>query len=72
MKKKYVIMDFGSPVNKPCEPTCYSNGKEIFEIFQYGAWLLKGDKLVEVVEASNNLNYLMKKYNAILVKVEEK
>ena len=42
---------------------CASSDDYIFEQFQYGVWIVNNDVPVEVIEASNDFDYLKKKYN---------
>lgn len=64
---EYIIEDFGPSESYPCS----GDNKVIFTIYQYGVWVVEGEDLIEVVEASNDLDYLINKYNAEVVKREE-
>lgn len=60
----YAISDFGLPVTRKCQPsTCMNTEDCIFEQLQYGVWIVDNDVPVEVIEASNDFDYLKKKYN---------
>lgn len=73
MKEEFIITDFGEPITKPCDETPYYKGTDcVFEKFQYGVWLVSDDNiLIEVVEASNDLEYLKNKYKTELVPMIE-
>jgi len=72
MKNEFVITDFGEPIKEPCQSTSFvENNNCTVEVFQYGAWLVEDNTLIEVIEASNDLEYLKEKYKAELVKVYE-
>jgi hypothetical protein len=51
---KYIITDFGKKLKSECGT---------IELNQYAAWEVKSDITKRVVETSDDLNYLMDKYN---------
>lgn len=60
----YAISDFGLPVTRKCKSLpCVNSDDYIFEQFQYGVWIVNNDVPVEVIEASNDFDYLKQKYN---------
>jgi hypothetical protein len=60
----YAISDFGLPVTRKCQSLpCVNMDDCIYEELQYGVWIVDNDVPVEVVEASNDFEYLKQKYN---------
>lgn len=63
---KYVITDFGKPVElKKIDP--WHGNEYTMNIYQYGIWETDGDYITNCIETSNDIEYLMNKFNTLEV-----
>jgi hypothetical protein len=62
---EYGITDFGKALESKCQPiSCQMINDDCMYIeYRYGVWRLEDNIPKEVIEASNDFNYLVKKYN---------